>query len=69
MRRLTQTLIAGGLVAAAAGLLMGRNNNGMRMSGKNINRWMNSTINMMANLGIFHAFGRSRFLKNMVKMR
>lgn len=65
MRRYTQSLIIGSVVAALAGglMMMGRNRRGYDM-----NKMMNSTINMMGKLGIFRLMGRSG-LNRLVKFR
>ena len=68
MRRLTQGLIVGSIVAATAGLLMGRNNRGNR-TGRMFNQSMNSMINMMGNMGMFRRMGKSGGFKNMIRFR
>ena len=64
MGRLSQSLIAGGMVAAIAGMMMKRKSNSNMM-----NRMMNSAINMMGSLGAFRLMSKTRYFKNMVKMR
>lgn len=64
MRRVTQNILLGTLVAAAAGIFMRRNNRNNIM-----NRTVNSTINMMGRLGLIRLMGRSRMFGNMVRMR
>lgn len=64
MRRVTQNILLGTLVAATAGMFMRRNNRNNIM-----NRTMNSTINMMGRLGLFRLMGRSRMFGNLIRMR
>jgi len=64
MRRVTQNILLGTLVAATAGVFMRRNTRNNIM-----NRTMNSTINMMGRLGLFRLMSRTRTFKNMARMR
>lgn len=64
MRRLTQGLIAGGLVATAAGMVMKKRRNNNMM-----NNMMNTMINMMGRLGAFRMMSKTRFFRNMVRSR
>ncbi len=66
MARLIRSVITGGAIATVISMFMrrsaSRNTNMM-------NRFMNSMINMMGRVGAFRLMGRSRWFKNMVKMR
>ncbi len=64
MRRVTQNILLGTLVAAAAGMFMRRNTRNNVM-----NRTLNSTINMMGRFGLFRLMGGTRMFRNLVRMR
>lgn len=65
MNRLIRSVIAGGIFATLAGLMMQRTPRKTNM----MNRMMNTTINGMGRLGIFRMMGRSRMFRNMVRAR
>lgn len=63
MNRLAQSIIAGGLVAAVAGMIMRRSPRNTNM----MNRVANTMVNVMGSLGLFRLIGRTRFFRDMVR--
>ena len=65
MGRLARGMLTGGVIAAAAGMLMQRQDNRQNM----MNKMMNMAINLMGSMGAFRMFSKTKMFRNMIKMR
>lgn len=65
MGRLARGMLTGGVIAAAAGMLMRKQNTRQNM----MNQIMNTAINLAGSMGFFRMFSRTKMFRNMIKMR